>query len=378
MVPECHDSENRRIVNDSSTLLTNRPPAPAERHLSRRQFLQRGAALGLSGAGFTIAGCGFPAALVGTPPPRKVPRVGLFVPGQTEEGISIQTFRQGLSELGYVEGQNIILERRINLLQDKNLEEARAAAAELVALKVDVIVALFAPRGGLFTLAEFSEMAGSIPIVFSGLSDPTVTGVIASQARPGGNLTGIVSGSGGSQGDAKRLELLKETVPQTTRVAQLRLSLAGSPNLLGLRSAARTLGVELEVFDVARVEELERAFDAAAEWGADAVMPFVAPIFGADPLRRVVDLVAKRRLPAMYPDTGYVTYGGLMAFSVSGADTFRRAAVYVDKILRGAKAGDLPIELPTKFELAVNLKTAAALGLTFPDSILIQATEVIR
>src|SRR5712691_2651157 len=304
-------------------------------------------------------------------PAGKVFRVGVLTPAfpTSEPYPPLEAFRQGLRDLGYVEGQNLVLEYRYA----EGFERLPELAAEMVRLQVEVIVA-----SGVPAIRAAQHTTRTIPIVMAGTADPVATGLVASLARPGGNTTGLSFLSAELPG--KRLELLKEAVPQSARVAVLAKA-AGpseSPRWLNLTGAARALGLHLHVVELRSAEELDTAFVAMTRAGADALI-VVADQALMDHLRgRVADLTATHRLPAMYDWKMYVDAGGLMSYGPSLADTFRRAATYVDKILKGAKPADLPVEQPTKFELVINLKTAKALGLTIPPTLLFQADEVIR
>jgi putative tryptophan/tyrosine transport system substrate-binding protein len=282
----------------------------------------------------------------------------------------LEAFRQGLRELGYVEGQNLIIESRYAEGSEERLPDL---AAELVRLKVEVIVA-----GGSSTIRAAQHATRTIPIVMAGSYDPVGRGLVASLARPGGNTTGV--STLGAELPGKRLELLKETVPQSARVAVLANPAAGGYESVmhNLTGAAQALGLQLRVVELRRAEELDTAFATMTREGVDAliVVPDRALMDG---LRgRTVDLAATHRLPAMYDGREYVVAGGLMSYGPSLLDMFQRAATYVDRILKGAKPADLPVAQPTKFELVINLKTAKALGLTVPPSLLFQANEVIH
>ena len=337
------------------------------RPVSRRGLLARGSAGGI-GAALSLSACDWRPAL--TAPPKRMPRVGLFAP------TSNAAFFQGLRELGYVEGQNIHVELRP--FGDLTTEQARTALAELVALRVDVIVTSNIGTAGI-SPAELVRLAGGVPIVYPVLPFSEVgTDVVKSLARPGGTLTGIVGALPSL--DAKRLELLKETLPGAARVAFLQLRPAvrpGDPDgWPETQAAAGALGLQLRLWTAFDLEQFASNVAAASEWAADAV---IFASYVTDPSRSwVAELAATHRLPAMYPRPEFVAAGGLMSYGVSRTEPWRRAATYVDKILKGAKPGDLPIELPTKFDLAVNLRTAQALGITFPQSVLIQAPEIIR
>jgi putative ABC transport system substrate-binding protein len=301
----------------------------------------------------------------------KVFRVGALTPAfpTSEPYPPLEAFRQGLRALGYVEGQNLVMEYRYA----EGFERLPELAAELVRLQVEVIVASRVPA-----IRAAQHTTRTIPIVMAGTADPVAAGVVASLARPGGNTTGLSFLSVELPG--KRLELLKEAVPQSTRVAVLAKAAGPSESVrwLNLTGAARALGLHLHVVELHSAEELDSAFAAMTRAGADALI-VVADQALMDGLRgRIVDLAAKSRLPAMYDWKMYVDAGGLMSYGPSLSDIFRRAATYVDKILKGAKPADLPVEQPTKFELVINLKTAQALGLMIPPRLLFQADEVIR
>ena len=300
-----------------------------------------------------------------------VHRIGRLSPGSpTEPNPNLEAFRQGLRTLGYVEGQNLIMESRYAEGREERLP---ALAAELVRLQVEVIVA-----GGTSTIRAVQHATRTIPIVMAVSYDPVGRGLVASLARPGGNTTGV--SSLGTELPGKRLELLKEMVPQSARVAVLANPAAGgyASVMHNLTRAAQALGLHLRVVELRRAEELDTAFATMTREGVDALL--VVPDRALmDGLRgRTVDLAATHRLPAMYDGREYVAAGGLISYGPSLLDMFQRAATYVDRILKGAKPADLPVAQPTKFELVINLKTAKALGLTIPPTILFQADEVIR
>ena len=257
------------------------------------------------------------------------------------------------------------------------MERQRALAVELVQLPVDVFVAA-SPDGPLAAM----QATRTIPIVFVAVPDPVAMGLVTSLAQPGGNVTGVAN-QVGLDFHAKRLQLLLEAVPGVTRVAALqhgafvRAVPARALIQQAAEEAARRLGVHLQIVEVDAPDELEGAFAAMTRAGAEALLMFYSPFFTTY-RRRLMELVAQHRLPGIYEARGYVEAGGLMSYNVSNADLFRRAASYVDRILKGAKPGDLPVEQPTTFELVINLKTAEALGLTIPPTLLFQATEVIR
>ena len=300
-----------------------------------------------------------------------VHRIGRLSAGSsTEPNPNLEAFRQGLRELGYVEGQNLIIESRYAEGSEERLPDL---AAELVRLQVEVIVA-----GGSSTIRAAQHATRTIPIVMAVSYDPVGRGLVASLARPGGNTTGV--STLGAELPGKRLELLKETVPQRARVAVLANPAAGGYESVmhNLTGAAQALGLQLRVVELRRAEELDTAFATMTHEGVDALLVVSDPAL-MDGLRgRTVDLAATHRLPAMYGWRELVVAGGLMSYGPSLPDMFQRAASYVDRILKGAKPADLPVEQPTQFELVINLKTAQALGITFPPTLLIQADEVIR
>ncbi len=303
-----------------------------------------------------------------------VTRIGYLSTNLAATPHLLEAFRQGLRDLGYVEGRNLVIEYRD---AEGKVERLPALATELVALKVDVIVT---EGGSTNTALAAKQATGTLPIVFASAADAVGSGLVTSLARPGGNVTGLSSLTAELVG--KRLELLAQAVPGVGRVAVLWL-----PGALGERTdkdmlkegeaAARALGVRLQVVEARGLADFDRAFSdmTSARAGALTVLP--STTFRREH-RRLVDLAAKNRLPAVYPWREPVDAGGLMSYGASLTDSCRRAATFVDKILRGAKPGDLPVEQPTKFELVINLKTAKALGLTIPQSMLGRADEVIR
>jgi len=303
--------------------------------------------------------------------PAKTPRIGVLAVGSASDAaLRFEAFRQGLRERGWIEGQNVVLEYRWG---DGRYDRLPDLAAELVRLKVDVI---FAP--GTAGLVAAQNATRTIPIVFATAADPLGRGIIASLARPGGNVTGL-SFSVGFEIVGKQLEVLKEVVPKVSRVAVLGNpgSPAYGPMLREAQVAGRSLGVQLQVLEARGPNEFDRAFAAMVKQRAGAllVLADAAYIFDRTPLAQ---LAAKSRLPAIYGLREHVEAGGLLAYGPNLSDLFRRAATYVDKILKGAKPADLPVEQPTKFELVINLKTAKALGLTIPRSLLLRADQVIE
>jgi putative ABC transport system substrate-binding protein len=302
----------------------------------------------------------------------KVHRVGWLITGSPPSGSDprLDTFRQGLRELGYIEGQNLVMEYRYAAGSEERL---RALAAELVRLKVDVMVA-----GGCRAIRAAQHATRTIPIVMAGTSDPVAAGFVASLAHPGGNITGL--SDLGAELPGKRLEILQETVPQSARIAVLAnpASPYYEPWMNNLNVAARALGLYLHVVEVRGADTLDTAFAAMTREGADALIVLPDSTLIDSLGGRIADLAATHRLPAMYAWRRHVDAGGLMSYGPSPRDTQRRAATYVDKILKGTKPADLPVEQPTKFEFVVNLNTAEALGLTIPPTLLFQADEVLR
>ena len=314
-----------------------------------------------------------PFATAAAQPPEKVPRLGVLWPG-IRGGMSIapDAFLHALRELGWVEGKNIVLEQRWG---DGRPDRLPDLAAELVRLKVDVIF-------GSSTAAAVAakNATRTIPIVMATGGDVVGLGLVASLARPGGNVTGLTFDVG-LQTASKGLELLKETVPKVGRVAFLAgpANPSYAPGLENVRAAGRSLGVQLQLLEVRgpNENEIDSAFAAMARERAGALLVSTGPELS--PHRtRIRDLAAKSRIPAMYGGREFTEDGGLMSYGPDLRENFRRAATYVDKILKGAKPADLPIEQPTKFELVINLKTAKALGLTIPRSLLLRADQVIE
>jgi putative ABC transport system substrate-binding protein len=301
----------------------------------------------------------------------KVPRIGfLLVTSPSDRPSLLDAFRRGLRELGWVEGQNIVIDYRF---AEGRLDWLPDLAAELIRLKVDVIVS-FGTQG----VTAAKNATETIPIVMIGVRDPVGTGLIASLARPGGNVTGV-SGSAGLEIVAKQLELLKETVPKAHRVAILS-NPANAYHQLAIREvnvAAQSLGVQLQLLEARGPNEFDGAFAAMAKERVGALLVVSDVIFN-NHQTLLADLAARSRLPAAYGVRESVEAGGLMSYGTSFLDLHRRSAAYVDKILKGAKPADLPVEQPTKFELVINLRTAKTLGLTIPPTLLSRADEVIE
>jgi ABC-type uncharacterized transport system substrate-binding protein len=299
--------------------------------------------------------------------PAKVPRIGYLRVGPATAPTnqrSREAFLEGLRELGYVQGKNIVIEWRF---AEGRYDRLPDLAAELVRLQVDVLVAGSTPEA-----VAAKNATKTLPIVFAGVGDPVATGLVASLASPGGNLTGLSLLS--RDLDGKRLELLKETIPEASTVAVL--GNPANPTLpihrRELQAAGGALGVQVQLLEVRTPDDFERAFAAASTGRAAGLL--VLPDALADAHRaRIAALAARSGLPAIYAFREWPEAGGLMSYGPSISDSYRRAAAYVDKILKGAKPGGLPVEQPTKFELVVNLKVAKGLGLTIPQSLLLRA-----
>jgi ABC-type uncharacterized transport system substrate-binding protein len=304
-------------------------------------------------------------------PAGKAWKIGFLGPSPSGTGAHlVQAFRQGLGELGYVEGRNIAIEYRPT--EPGNYERFRLLAAELIGLRVDVLVTSITQAA-----LVAKKATTTIPIVMVNVDDPVESGLIASLSRPGGNVTGFFRMSPELVG--KSLAILKEAVPGASRIAVL----ANPSNALHstmVRSgtdAARSLGVQLTIVEAKAADGLEHAFGAMVREQVSALLVLVDGMFFYN-RARVGDLALRSRLPSMVPTSDYVQAGGLMSYAPNSADNYRRAATYVDKILKGAKPGDLPVEQPTKFELVINVKTAKALGLTIPPALLQRADQVIE
>jgi putative tryptophan/tyrosine transport system substrate-binding protein len=302
--------------------------------------------------------------------PTRVPLIG-FLAGTKPAAVSARTaaFRQGLREIGYIEGKNIVVEYRY---AEGNSNREHDLAAELARLKADVIVT----AGPTVTRAA-KKSAVMIPIVFAQDGDPVASGFVTSLARPGGNITGLSTLSPELSG--KRLELLKEIVPKLLRVTVIGSSIEpGNAQLLKeMELAAGALNVKLQYLDVLDSKGIEAAFQTAAKVPADGIVMLGALVFNTH-RKQIVELAVKSRLPATYTRPEYVEDGGLMTYGPSISDLFRRAATYVDKILKGAKPADLPVEQPTKFEFIINLTAAKQIGVTIPPNVLVRADRVIR
>jgi putative ABC transport system substrate-binding protein len=303
--------------------------------------------------------------------PVKVPRLGfLLFPSRSAIAEPLDAFRQGMRECGYGEGQNIVIEYRY---ADGKFDRLPELVGELVRLKVDVIVA----AGGFQAIQSAKNATSAIPIVMTGTADPVATGLIVSLARPGGNVTG--STLGGYELVGKRLDLLKEAVPKVSRVAVFvsATSPSISLSLNEIQTSARALGLQIQSLEVRSAKDFEEAFQAAAKGRAHAFTVDTSPVFTSN-RKRILQFAAKNRLPAIYPWRKYVEDGGLMSYAAKLSDLYRRTATYVDKILKGAKPADLPVEQPTKFEFVINLNTAKQIGLTIPQWVLMRADRVIK
>jgi ABC-type uncharacterized transport system substrate-binding protein len=303
--------------------------------------------------------------------PTKVPRIGYLDAGTPSSSAARnEAFRQGLRDLGYVEGKNLVTEWRY---AEGKLDRLTAFAAEFVRLNVDVIV-----TSGPIPTRAAKETTATIPIVMGQDPDPVGNGFVASLARPGGNITGLSTLAPELSG--KRLELLKEVIPKLSRVAVFGTSIypGNAQSLKEVELAAKAFGVRLQTLDVLSPKDIELAFRAAGKGRADAGLMMVAGGVATDHRTEITELAVKSRLPVMYSGRTDVEAGGLMAYGVSGTDLARRAATYVDKILKGAKPADLPVEQPTKFEFIINLKAAKQIGLTIPQWTLTKANKVIR
>jgi len=303
-------------------------------------------------------------------PPAKIPRIGYLGPTSSSAGARLlESFRQGLRELGYVEGQNIFVDYR---WAEGMPDRFPALAAELIQLRVDAIVTY-----NNAAVAALQQATRTIPIVVANMGDPVGSGLVASLARPGGNITGF-SGLA-EELSGKWVALLREAVPKVSRVAVLAVSQTPGhhTNWIEIQGAAKALKITPQRQEVAGPDEIEHAFASLVKGRAQGLIVLPHAVTNAR-RAQIVGLAAKHRLPGMYPDGQYVEAGGLMSYAANFSDLHRRAATFVDKILKGARPADLPVEQPTKFELVINLKTAKALGLTIPRSLLLRADEVIR
>jgi putative tryptophan/tyrosine transport system substrate-binding protein len=321
-------------------------------------------ALGLFGA--LLFALGFPAH---AQQPVKVPKLGCYMLGAAGLGTREEAFRQGLRDLGYVEGQNIFIEWRFAAGQ---ADQAKTIVDELVRLNVDIIV-----TDGNRSTSDAKNATTTIPIVMAVSGDPLGAGLVKTLARPGGNITGLTLLSPELSG--KRLELLKETMPKISRVAVL-FNPSNPAAILYLNEvevAAKSFGLQLQTLKASRPTDLASALSGAVTGRAHALITLPDAMFFSSRVQ-VTNFAAQNRVPAMFPESEFVNDGGLMSYGPNLPDLFRRAATYVDKILKGAKAADLPVEQPTKFEFVINLKTAKQIGLTIPPNVLARADKVIR
>jgi len=309
------------------------------------------------------------AALAEAQQPKKIPRIGFLSGTPDAQKNRLAAFQKGLRELGYLEGQNIAIDYRWTAGKNERLPDL---AAELVRLKVDVIVTV--SRG----IQAAMDATKTIPIVMATSGDPVASGFVVSLARPGGNITGLSQMSPELGG--KRLELLKEVLKKVSVVAVLFWDVDPGQvvqiNMKEVEVAARALGVQLQIMKVSEPNDLENAFSAMTKGRASALIALTGTNFTYR--GRIADLAAKSRLPAIYPGGEFVDAGGLMSYGPDITENYRRAATYVDKILKGAKPADLPVEQPTKFEFIINLKTAKQIGLTIPPNVLVRADRVIK
>jgi putative ABC transport system substrate-binding protein len=298
----------------------------------------------------------------------KIPRIGYL--GSVSKSDRTETFRQGLRELGYVEGKNIFIEWRHH---ERNIDRLPALATELVRLKVEIIITAGAPAA-----RAAKGATTTIPIVMTQIGDPVASGFVASLAHPGGNITGLSTLAPELNG--KRLEILKEVIPGLSRVGIFGTSTSpdNAPSLKEVELAAKALKLELRYFDILSPKDFESAFRAATKDRAQGALMMVLGTFSSSHRKEIVDLAVKSRLPVIYTGPAMVEAGGLMTYGVDNTHLDRRAAMYVDKILKGAKPADLPVEQPKKFEFVVNLKTAKQMGLTIPPNVLVRADRVIR
>jgi len=305
---------------------------------------------------------------------KPMPVIGFLAGGVPNlNGPIISAFRRGLAELGYIEGRNFLI---VDRWAEGKPERFPALAADLVALKVDVILT----AGGTAAAVAAKQATTTVPIVFSVVGDPIAEGLVTSLARPGGNITGLSNVTVDLIG--KWMELLKQIVPRVDLIGVLFNpdsvpDRARELRLKELDASAQALGLQLQVVEARGPADFDRAFSEMSAKGAGALLVLATPVFDIE-RQRIVDLAARNRLPSVYASRNYVESGGLMCYGPNFADLYRRAAGYVDKILKGAKPADLPVEQPTKFELIINLKTAKQIGLTIPPNVLARADKVIR
>src|SRR6266850_3433062 len=334
---------------------------------NQKSKIQNAKLVGILTLGITFAMCG---AVAQAQQPAKIPRIGI-VTAQPLSAIAVrhEAFRQGLRELGYIEGKDIVIEHRS---AEGKFDRVPALMAEIVRLKVAITVS-----HGPTTTRAAKEATSRIPIVMAQDTNPIGNGFVASLARPGGNVTGLSSLTADLSG--KRLELLKEILSQLSHVAILGTSTnpANAQQQKETELAAAAFKVKIQYLDVLSSKDIESAFRAANKERADGVIQLSGPLLSSQ-ITQIPKLAIRNRLPVIYDRSEFVNEGGLMSYGASRRDLDRRAATYVDKILRGAKPAELPVEQPTKFELVINLKTAKALGLTIPQSLLLRADEIIQ
>jgi putative ABC transport system substrate-binding protein len=318
--------------------------------------------------GSIAAGLFAPLLNVGAQQTAKVPRIGVIGERSISDSFVV-AFRQALSELGYIEGQNVVVEFRST---NGSLDRVPEIARELIRIPVDVLVV-----GGGVSARHARAVTTTVPIVFTLVGDPVGVGLVASLAHPGGNATGMSNLQ--SELGAKQLELLKVVAPRIAHVVVMYNpgSLISPPTLRGVQDMARSLNVELQLLEVRHSDDVAGALSAPPMKRADALLALSDPVFGTQ-LAKIASAAAKLRLPAAYSRREFAAAGGLLAYGPNFEDNYRSAATYVDKILKGAKPADLPVQQPTKLELILNRKTATALGLAIPQSLLLRANEVIE
>ena len=380
-MPKVHQREaaRRDLVEHFVYLAENASIDTAERFLAHAEASfddlaeqpKMGAPLTLKRRELVLAiGVLLAAPLARAQPAPRVYRIGFVVSGSST-ALQIDAFRQGLKDLGYVEGKNVVVEARF---AEGRFERLPELVAEVLRLKVDVLVVGSTPAA----LAA-KRATTTTPIVFASLFDPVGAGIVASLAHPGGNITGASIGVGGAGLAGKWLELLKEAVPAVSYVAVLSNSAnpASTTSVREIEAAAQILNVRLDVLDAGNAPTLDRALATIGMSGAQGIIVTNDPFFTVN-RAQLIQFAASKRLPAVYFFRLFADDGGLMVYGASLEDSFRKAATYVDKILKGAKPADLPVEQPTRFELVINLKTAKALGLVVPQSLLLRADEVIQ
>ena len=300
---------------------------------------------------------------------QKIPKIAVLRPVSSPDSLT-EAFRQGLRQLGYIEGRNIIIDYRFTAGREHRLREI---AAELAHLKLDVIVVSSTPATRVVL-----DATKTVPIVFVAVSDPVVSGLVSSLARPGGNLTGLTT-EPTPELSGKRLEILKDVVPRASRIAVLSNPANPATAIVSkeIHNAAQKLGLNVHFLNVTNTTEIESAFESVPKLSANALVVLLDPLFIVN-RQRVVALAAKNALPAIFPWTEFVDAGGLMSYGPNFSELWRRATIFVDKILKGAKPADLPVERPQKIEFIINLKAAKQIGLTIPPNVLARADKVIK